>query len=371
MKPGLRPRRMKARGAGVIPDPFVSVIQRGASRSTMTDRPRVKTFPAFPRNFHGFSHDRAHVSWLNCCRCRICGQARAYARWRCSGRRRRLRWGRVATGFGRAARSAGFGCHAKRGRKPMTNVDGRPRASARRVVARSSFGILLLAVPAALHAQTASQITPPSYAPPVERRPEAPLALPSDIIRQAPPGSESLFVTLGDLTVSGGTLAPQTMAMLRSRLIGKRISVAQVFAAAQDAEASEARAGRVLVRVVVPQQDIADGKTLRLMVVEGFVESVDLSGVPKAVRARIAGLLAGLQDRRDVELAQLERKLTLAADTPGVTLRSALKPGKQPGGVVLQIAADWRPITGLASFDNSLPSALGRDSFGIGVNLNS
>ena len=108
----------------------------------------------------------------------------------------------------------------------MTNVDGRPRASARRVVARSSFGILLLAVPAALHAQTASQITPPSYAPPVERRPEAPLALPSDIIRQAPPGSESLCVTLGDLTVSGGTLAPQTMAMLRSRLIGKRISVA-------------------------------------------------------------------------------------------------------------------------------------------------
>ncbi|MBY8828903.1 ShlB/FhaC/HecB family hemolysin secretion/activation protein [Hephaestia mangrovi] len=253
----------------------------------------------------------------------------------------------------------------------MTNVDGRPRASARRVVVRSSFGILLLAVPAALHAQTASQITPPSYAPPVERRPEAPLALPSDIIRQAPPGSESLFVTLGDLTVSGGTLAPQTMAMLRSRLIGKRISVAQVFAAAQDAEAAEARAGRVLVRVVVPQQDIADGKTLRLMVVEGFVESVDLSGVPKAVRARIAGLLAGLQDRRDVELAQLERKLTLAADTPGVTLRSALKPGKQPGGVVLQVAADWRPITGLVSFDNSLPSALGHDSFGIGVNLNS
>lgn len=219
-------------------------------------------------------------------------------------------------------------------------------------------------------AQTASQITPPSYAPPARTRPQAPLALPADTLREAPAGSDAVFLTPSQLEVSGGALDPDTLAALRARLVGKRISVADIFAAASEAESAEARRGRVLVRVVVPQQELADGAVLRLAVVAGFVERVDVSRVPAGVRGRVAALLVGLAGRHDVTLGAIERRLTLAGDVPGVTLRSTLAAGVQPGGTVLAIDATWRPVSVFATIDNTLPDALGRAAYGIGADFN-
>ena len=229
----------------------------------------------------------------------------------------------------------------------------------------------VLATPAQSWAQTASQITPPRFAPPVEERPAPPLALPADTLRAAPDGAEDVFLTPAELAVTGGALAPATLAALRARLVGRRVSLAEVFSAAGAAEAAEARTGRVLVRVVVPRQELADGATLRLAVVEGFVERIDVAGVPARVRGRVAALLADLAGRGDVTLAQIDRRLTLASDLPGVRLRSTLAAGERPGGTVLRIDGTWRPVMGFVSVDNTLPEALGRTGYGLGVDFNS
>jgi len=147
--------------------------------------------------------------------------------------------------------------------------------------------------------------------------------------------------------------------------------VADLYAAAAQAEAVEARAGRVLLRVAIPQQDLTDGATLRLTVVEGFIERIDTSSLPKSVRDRVSGIAARLLRDTGITQADLERRLLLAADIPGVTLRSTLAAGEQPGGVVLRIDADYRPVTGFMSVDNMLPDALGRTAFGIVVDFNS
>lgn len=226
-------------------------------------------------------------------------------------------------------------------------------------------------LPTITHAQTASQITPPSFTPPREDRPGAPIDLPSNVARQAPAGAEQLFVTLAGVETSGGSLSADTLAALRAQVVGKRVSVADLYAAAAAAETAEARAGRVLLRVAVPQQQLTDGATLRLTVVEGFIERVDTAALPGAVRARVSLLAARLLLDKDVTQADLERRLLLAADVPGVTLRSTLAPGERPGGVVLRIDADYRPVTGFLSVDNTLPEALGRTAYGIGVDFNS
>ncbi|MGH6612707.1 ShlB/FhaC/HecB family hemolysin secretion/activation protein [Sphingomonas sp.] len=248
------------------------------------------------------------------------------------------------------------------------------RAVRHRLRRRAVAGVGLLAgasagIPAL--AQTASQITPPTYAPPVREQPAAPLVLPADSLMAPPAGAEALFVTPGGVEIEGGVLSSVTLAVLSETLVGKRVSIAAVFAAAGAAEAAEARRGRVLLRVVVTRQDLADAATIRFAVIEGFVERIDLSGVPAGVRGRVGAVLADLTGRTDVTLAQIERRLTLAAEVPGLTLRSTLAAGVRPGGTVLRIDASWRPVTGFATVDNTLGDSLGREAFGIGIDLNS
>lgn len=220
-------------------------------------------------------------------------------------------------------------------------------------------------------AQTASQITPPTYAPPVEGRPASPLVLPAETLMAPPAGAANLFVTPAEIEIDGGALSAATLAVLRETLVGKRVSIAALFAAAGEAEAAEARRGRILLRVVVPRQDIADRATIRFAVVEGFVERIELSGVPVGVRGRIGAVLAALTGHADVTLAQIERRLTLAAEVPGVVLRSTLAPGLLPGGTVLRVDAIWRPVGGFVTVDNTLGDTLGRATFGLGIDLNS
>ncbi|MES2451177.1 MAG: ShlB/FhaC/HecB family hemolysin secretion/activation protein [Pseudomonadota bacterium] len=266
---------------------------------------------------------------------------------------------------GSDAMLAGISCDGSiAGRVAARHRIGRRAVAGVGLLAGASAGIPVLA-------QTASQITPPTYAPPVEGRSASPLVLPADTLMAPPAGAEKLFVTPAGIEIEGGALSSGTLAALRETLAGKRVSIAAVFAAAGVAEAGEARRGRVLLRIVVPRQDIADGATIRFAVIEGFIERVDLSGVPARVRGRIGAVLADLTGRSDVTLAQIERRLTLAAEVPGVVVHSTLAAGVRPGGTVLRVDATWRPVSGFVTVDNSLGETLGREAFGAGIDLNS
>jgi len=225
------------------------------------------------------------------------------------------------------------------------------------------------AMPQGAWAQTASQVTPPTYAPP-SVRPAEPIVLTEGPGVTAPPGAEDLEVTLGDIAVEGGD-DPQAAAALRTTLVGHPIKVAEIFDAARAMEAQAARAGYTLTRVLVPAQELRDGATLRLVVVRGFIERVDTDRVPPPVRRHVAALLAPLVGRDDVTLPMIERRLLLAADTPGVMLQSALAAGEKRGGTVLVIEARHRVVTGFATIDNTLPSSLGRYAVGLGLDVNS
>src|SRR5690606_24405077 len=146
-----------------------------------------------------------------------------------------------------------------------------------------------------------------SFAPAEPTRAQAPLSLPEDAML-APDGSDALFVRTGNVAVQGDGLSPEAIAALRDRIAQKRVSVADIFAAAREAEAAEARRGKVLVRVLVPRQDLSDDAPVRIVVIEGFVERVDVSGVPAGVRDRVAALLGDLEGRPDIRLPEIERR---------------------------------------------------------------
>lgn len=232
-----------------------------------------------------------------------------------------------------------------------------------------SFGLLAFSsLP--VFAQTASQITPPSFRPEVSHG--GGVVVPGGAGLATPAGAEKLNVRLSGVSVSGGLsqLAEATEA-LKARLSGRRITGAEIFAAARELEAAYAQAGFVLVRVILPPQHLVNGSRLRLEVVDGFIERVETKNLPERVRARIEQLVTPLTGQRGLSLRELERRVLLAGDTPGVLLRSTLSPGTRDGGTVLVLEAAYQPVSGLITIDNTLSRALGQPTLGVGLDLNS
>lgn len=219
-------------------------------------------------------------------------------------------------------------------------------------------------------AQTASQIVPPSFRPNLER--PGGFTLPGTPGLVVPAGAEKLFVRLSGVSIKGGL--PQLAAAsgaLEARLAGHKVSGADIFAAARELEAAYARAGYVLVRVVLPPQQLSDGARLKLVVIDGFIERVETRDVPERVRGRIMTLVGSLTGRRGLTLGEIERRVVLAGDIPGVILRSTLMPGKGDGATVLVIDATHQAVSETLTFDNTLSKALGRTTLGAGLDLNS
>jgi hemolysin activation/secretion protein len=227
-----------------------------------------------------------------------------------------------------------------------------------------------LLLPAPGFAQTASQITPPSFRPNLEH--QGGFALPGTPGLATPAGAEKLFVKLSGVSIKGDLPALATAAAeLEARLTGHRISGADVFAAARDLEAAYAKAGYVLVRVILPPQQLSNGARLKLVVVDGFIERIETKDVPERLRDRIMTLVGPLTGRRGLMLSEIERRILLAGDTPGVVLRSTLSPGKTEGATILVIDGTYQAVSETLNFDNTLSKALGRTTLGAGVDFNS
>jgi hemolysin activation/secretion protein len=223
---------------------------------------------------------------------------------------------------------------------------------------------------AAVCAQTAADITPPTLAP-AARPLTGAVVFSGDTGLGAPEGADRLTVTIRSVTLEDGfaEMAAANRA-LEERLTGRTIRVSEIFEAAQNLEAAYAEAGFVLARVVLPAQELRDGGSLRLVVVDGFVEAVEADSVPDPVRGRIAQVTTPLEGQRSLRLREIERALLIAGDTYGLALDSALARGAGPGATRLVLGGDFRPMTGFVGFDTGYASDLGGYSLDAGLELN-
>ena len=223
------------------------------------------------------------------------------------------------------------------------------------------------------HAQTAAPITvvPPSIVPAPVERAEAP-EFPTAGALEAPKGSGGLAFVPSTIVVESAfaELAGQTAAIV-GPLEGRRDTLTQIYAAASAIEAAYARAGYVLVRVSVPPQDLRDGAPVRFAVTDGFVERIDVSHLPRRIQRPLTARLGHLVNLRHVRLATIEQALALAADLPGVTLRSTLSRGEQPGGTVLEIDGRHALASGAIGADNAFDPSLQTYGINAQFSLNS
>lgn len=214
-------------------------------------------------------------------------------------------------------------------------------------------------------------MTPPTLRPPDDPG-AAGIFLPGAAPLDVPEGAAHLRVVVAAVEIEGEfpELAEATSA-LSAEIAGKRLTVAQLYAFAAAVEQLYAAAGYVLVRVVVPPQTLVDHGPFKILIVDGFVEEVDVTSLSPQVQSVVAARMAPLVGRRKITLAEIERRVMLSGQVPGLQMRSTLVPGRKDGGTRLALEGVHRLADGSLGVNNHLDESYGRWQYSSHAALNS
>lgn len=245
---------------------------------------------------------------------------------------------------------------------------------------RRALATLLACGLASAVAQTAPPQLPPGAEPgrgplqPVMPQPSLGvprIEVPHSTAAEPPPGAREARFALRELLIDGATAFPtDALRPLYAGLLGREVTVAEVFDAANAIELHYRNAGYVTSRVIVPQQTVTDGR-FRLVVVEGFVADLVYQGDIGPARTAVERLMGSLRGLRPVTLAAIERRLLLANDLPGITVRGTLEPAPgEVGGSLLVVRMERRATEGSATLDNRISPYLGGGQLGASLAWN-
>ncbi len=187
----------------------------------------------------------------------------------------------------------------------------------------------------------------PAPTPDYEFRIEAPQRSP------VPRDVDAIHFKLTDIKIEGAKTVPaERLKPLYRDLIGKEVTLGNIFDVAEAIENIYRQSGYPLVRAYVPPQRVADG-VFTIRVVEGRIAALSVEGGSADVQARIRAYLEPALKSEPLKLPLIERGLLLANDLPGVTASGVLKPAVNvPGASDLIVTADQPWINGGLATDN-------------------
>lgn len=189
---------------------------------------------------------------------------------------------------------------------------------------------------------------------PRKARPE--IVVPGGAGLAVPPELAARQVLFRDIVIEGATAFDRRdIDPIFAPLLNRRVPFAEVAAAVNRVTALYEKGGYALYSVVLPQQDL-DGDRLRIVVIEGTVSRIEIGpGIasPK-VRAHLEALTRSLIGHHPLRRAELERRLLLAAETPGLVLRATAKadPSGDPAQVVLVLDGTFERFSPIAQIDS-------------------
>lgn len=182
-------------------------------------------------------------------------------------------------------------------------------------------------------------------------------------------GRADCFVLTG-LTIDGVSAYPlKDLAPLYADALAREISPDDLVRIAQAITDKYRKDGYFLSRAVVPPQAATGAGQARLRVYEGYIDEVEVTG---DAAPALEALLAGLTGKRPLKLVDLERRLVLASDLPGVRPRSSIEPViDDPARHRLVVSAGLQRWTGSLYLDNRGTQAVGPGQTNLRVGLNS
>ena len=195
------------------------------------------------------------------------------------------------------------------------------------------------------------------------------LNLPSAPSTEVKAGGPTVQVTAFEF--SGNTAFASTdLLTLLADLQNRRVSLGELQAGANRITLYYRERGYPLARAYLPAQEVDQG-VVKIAVLEGHYGEVQVqntAGIGGAALAPLAALKAG----DAVHAEPLERSLLLLRDTPGVEVKSTLKPGATVGATDLVVDVQPGPrVSGSIDADNYGNRFTGEYRLGGTLNLNS
>lgn len=182
----------------------------------------------------------------------------------------------------------------------------------------------------------------------------------AEVMGKAPENAKSIFFNLKKVNVEGVSAFKQSkIAELYQGLVGKRISLDNIWNIAERITNLYRQNEYFLSRAYIPEQEVQNG-VITIRVVEGYISSVVFnkntkhSKVPKELVKRLTG-------SRPLKASELESFLLRMNDLPGNGYFGVLRPLKsqKDGAVELVLKEGTKKRRGTVSFDNSGSRYLG------------
>jgi hemolysin activation/secretion protein len=193
-----------------------------------------------------------------------------------------------------------------------------------------------------------------------DRYSDAPVSVPSASGPVAPAGAENQRLQLTSLSVEGvAVFTPEQIRALYAGMVGTEISLADLFGVAQAITKLYADAGYPLSVAFLPAQEIAGGAA-RIVVYEGYVAEVEVTGDVGSAKSAVEGVARMLIGERPLSARTLERYVLLVNDIPGVSAQAVIdRSSGGPGAVKVIFAVERKRTDLVAGVNNRGSRALG------------
>lgn len=174
--------------------------------------------------------------------------------------------------------------------------------------------------------------------------PKAGIAIREGLESTLPPDqAEKIVLKLRAIQFEGNTvLDDEDLVGLYRDLLGKKITLRDVFRIAADVTARYGEAGYTLSRAIVPPQEFDQANaTITIRIIEGYIDNVIWPESISRYRDLFSTYGEKITAERPVRVQTIERYLLLANDLPGLRFSSKLRASdKNPAASTLEITLE-------------------------------
>jgi len=167
------------------------------------------------------------------------------------------------------------------------------------------------------------------------------------------PGAEKIRFKLNKVIIRGNTVfTTKTLQAIFSSSLNKTISVADLQSLIQQVTVYYRNAGYILSRALLPPQKIDNG-VVRVDIIEGFINTVTVTGKPGGARKLIEEYGQHIAESRPLKISVMQHEMLLANDLPGITVKALIFPSKTtPDAADLTLVADNKLFSGSIEQNN-------------------
>lgn len=198
------------------------------------------------------------------------------------------------------------------------------------------------------------------------------IKVPEKVEQMPPEQAEKIRFNLTSIQLDGNTVFDiNSLYPIWEGLLGKEITLAQVYKVADAITSHYRNAGYILTQAIVPPQKITNGIVI-IRVIEGYANDVLIEGDEQGRHDLFQGWIDKIKASMPLNNDILERYTLLANDLPGLAVKSVIRPSKTtPGASDVVLILEHRLLDASVSADNRGSKTIGPEQVTLNVGLNS